>query len=147
MNKWVVRISRAFTMGLAWAAVWVPIGVVAARLIAGELDPEHIGGPLYAGFLCGTVFSAVAGTASGRHRLDELSSARAVACGALSGLLIGALPFVIGDQKESDRPLWVLPVVVMGALTLISAVSAGASAWLARMAKKGKWLDARTDVS
>ena len=34
MAEWVTRIGRAATMGLAWALLWVPVGVVAARLIA-----------------------------------------------------------------------------------------------------------------
>ena len=146
MDNWVTRISRALMMGLAWAVVWVPVGAVAGRLIVGELEPEHIGGPLYAGFLCGAIFSAVAGIASGRRRLRELSFSQAGAWGAVSGLLVGVLPFVLGDQHGSERPVWILPVVVTSSLTLMSAASAVGSAWLARMAKKGKWLDASADV-
>ena len=140
------RIGRAALMGLAWAAAWVPVGVVAGGLIVGETEPEHIGGPLYAGFLCGAVFSAVAGIAASRRRLDEMSLARATAWGAVSGLAVGALPFVLGDQHGSDRPLWILPVVVMASLLLMGAVSAVGSAWLFRMAKRGNWLGASAGV-
>ena len=147
METWLTRIGRALMMGLAWAVVWVPVGMAAGSVIVGELEPEHIGGPLYAAFLCGSIFSAVAGIASRRRRLGELSFSRAAASGAVSGLLIGMLPFVLGDQKGSERPLWILPVVVIGSLTLLCAVSAVVSAWLARMGKKGKWLDASADVS
>lgn len=134
--KWVTRFCRALMMGLAWGGVWVPLGVAAAGLILDELDPEHIGGPLYAGFLCGSVFSAVAGIASGRRRISELSFLRAGAWGALSGMIVGALPFVLGDQHGSDRPLWVLPVVVMSAMTLIASVSAVVSVWLGRVLRE-----------
>jgi hypothetical protein len=119
-------------MGLAWATAWVPIGVFGGRLVAGEVEPEHIGGPLYAGLLCGSVFSAVAGIASARRWLGELSLWRAGAWGAVSGAVVGVLPFVIGDQHAPEGPLWVLPVQVSGALSLLSAVSAVASTWVAR---------------
>ena len=135
MMNWVTRTCRALMMGLAWGALWVPVGVVGARMIVGELDPEHIGGPLYAGFLCGSVFSAVAGIASGRRRLGELSFLRAGSWGAVSGVLVGALPFVIGEQGR-DRPLWVLPVVVTSSMTLIASVSAVVSVWLGRVLRE-----------
>ena len=129
--KWVTRVSRALMMGLAWAAVWVPAGVVAARFIVGELDPEHIGGPLYAGVLCGTAFAAVAGIASGRRKLHELSFSQAALRGAVSGLLVGALPFVLGDGSGEGGP-WYFWIALCSTLSLLGAVSALASVWLAR---------------
>ena len=121
MQTWVAHISRAGMMGLAWAAVWVPAGMVTARLILGELDPEHIGGPLYAGFICGAMFSELAGIASGQRRLDELSPVRAMAWGAASGLFGGVLPFVLGDNG-SYQAGWSLTIVA------ISAIAAGIAA-------------------
>lgn len=137
MSKWMTRIGRTLMMGLAWAAAWVPVGMVVGTLIVGELEPEHIGGPLYAGFLCGAIFSVVAGIASGRRRLSELSASRAAGWGALSGLLVGALPFVLGGSQSSEPPLWIQLAVVIGSLTALSAASAVASAWLARNATRG----------
>lgn len=61
MKTWRRRIGRTAMMGLAWAAAWVPVGSLAGWLMVGELEPEWIGGPLYTGFLCGAMFSAVAG--------------------------------------------------------------------------------------
>jgi len=136
MQKWMTCIGRALLMGLAWAAVWAPLGMIAGRLIAGELEPEHVGGSLYAGFLCGSIFSAVGGIASGRRRLDELSFSRAAAWGAVSGLLVGVLPFVLGDQTASERPLWVLPVVVISSMTALGAFSASVSLPVARWLRK-----------
>jgi hypothetical protein len=112
----VTRISRAATMGLAWAAAWVLAGLLPARLIVGELEPEHIGGPLYAGFICGTLFAELAGIASGRRRLAELSPYRAAAWGALSGLFVGVLPFVLGSGDISDyQAVWATTIVATSA--------------------------------
>ena len=142
MKTWVTGIRRAVMMGLAWAACWVPVGVLVGRLIVGEAEPEHIGGALYSGFICGALFSALAGITAGRRRLDELSLGRAGALGVVSGLLVGALPFVLTGDYGAPNSLFVagdglLYVALFGALPLLSAVSGVASAWLARMAKNG----------
>ena len=90
--------------------------MLTGRLIVGEVEPEHVGGALYPSFLCGALFSALSGIATGRVRLDDLSVSRAAAWGAVSGVLVGALPFVLGDQHNpGERPLWVLPVAVISA--------------------------------
>jgi hypothetical protein len=147
MGKWMTGFSRAALMGLAWAVVWVPAGALVGTRIVGELEPEHIGGPLYAAFLCGALFSAVAGIAGGRHRLEEVAYSRAAAWGALSGLLTGAFPFVLGDQHGNPTPVWLLPVALMASMALASAVSAIGSAWVGRIAKKGNWFDAVTGAA
>ncbi|HYN09715.1 MAG TPA: hypothetical protein VES67_20200 [Vicinamibacterales bacterium] len=124
----MTRISRAAMMGLAWAGAWVLAGLLPARLIVGELEPEHIGGPLYAGFICGTVFSELAGMASGRRRLDELSPYRAAAWGALSGLFVGVLPFVLGEGDISNyQAVWATTIVAT------SATAAGIAAGRRRL--------------
>jgi hypothetical protein len=101
--------------------------------MVGELEPEWIGGPLYAGFLCGAMFSAVAGIADGRRGLDEISLARSSTLGAVSGLLAGALWVVL--VLASDPPQWLLEGAVVGSLTILSAVSGVGSALLARIGK------------
>jgi hypothetical protein len=98
VEKLITRVCRAAMMGLAWGPLWVAATVVPISLIVDDLDPGHIGGPLYAGFICGALFSELAGIASGRRRLDALSPSRAAAWGAMSGLFVGVLPFVIGDN-------------------------------------------------
>jgi hypothetical protein len=98
MNKWITPISRAAMMGLAWALAWLPFGVAGGRLLVGEVEPEHLAGPLFSGFLCGAMFTALTGMASGRRRLGDLSALRAAAWGAASGLFVGVLPFVLGDN-------------------------------------------------
>jgi hypothetical protein len=101
--------------------------------MVGELEPEWIGGPLYAGFLCGAMFSMVAGIANGHRELDELSLAQSGARGAVSGLLVGGLWVVV--VLSSDPPQWLLNGAVVGSLTLLSGVSGVGSALLARMVK------------
>ena len=133
MKKWPIRIGRAAMMGLAWAAAWVPVGSLAGWLIVGELEPEWIGGPLYAGFLCGAMFSTVAGIADGRRALDEMSLPLSGFRGAVGGLLVGALWLVLA--LISDPPRWLLEGAVVGSLTLLSAASGVGSALLARMGK------------
>jgi hypothetical protein len=98
----------------------------------GEVEPQHIGGAL-AGFPSGFLFAFLAGVASGRRRLADLSLARAAACGAVSGATIGILPSLIGSQHApGERPLWVLPVVMTGSMAALCAVSAVVSLPVAR---------------
>lgn len=126
---WITRFSRAAMMGLAFAGAWLPIGVVGGPLYVGELEPEHLGGPLYAGFICGVVFFALAGIASGR-RLGEMSAYQAAAWGAVSGLFTGMLPFVLGEGHATDyEAVWSMAIVA------ISSMAAG-------MAASRRWLGA-----
>jgi len=130
--------GRAALMGLAWAAAWLLPSMVGGSIHVGELEPEHIGGAL-AGFPSGFLFALFTGIASGRRRLGDLSLGRAAACGAVSGALIGTLPFVIGDQHGTDRPLWILPVVLTASMAALCAVSGAVSPpiarWLSRQNK------------
>ena len=140
----VTRIRRAFLIGVAWAAAWIPIAILIALIVDPDdsMDEPWFLAGAYAGFLCGAMFSAVAGIAAGRRRLGELSLSQAAARGAVGGMLVGVLPFLLGSQNAGERPLWVLPVVVIGTMTLMSATSAVVSAWLARHAKRGRLRDA-----
>lgn len=125
MRSVFILSARALGLGLAWAAIWVPIGAVAARLLVGELEPEHLAGPLYAAVLCGAIFSALGGVASGRVRLEAMSGPRALACGALTGLLVGVLPFVLGDDGSYSTAT-AIPAVAT------SALAAAIAAWRLR---------------
>jgi hypothetical protein len=148
MKKWLRRIRGAVLMGLTWAAVWVPVGLLIGMIVDpdGSMDEPWVLVGAYPGFLCGAVFSAVLGIAEGRRRFDELSLPRSGAWGAVSGLLVGVLPFVLGSQN-TELPLWLLPVLVIGSVTLLSTVSAVGSALLARMAKKRELRDPSADVA
>ena len=132
METWMTRFSRAAVIGLAWAAAWFLPSMIGGTIRAGEIEPQHIGGAL-AGFPSGFLFAFVAGIASGRRRLADMSLGRAAACGALSGVIIGVLPFLIGSQHApGDRPLWVLPVAITASMAALCAVSAVVSLPIAR---------------
>lgn len=133
MNNWLRRIRGAVLMGLAWAVVWAPVGLLIGMIVDpdGSMDEPWVALGTLPGFLCGVVFSMVLWITEGRRRFDELSLARAAVWGALAGLLVGVLPFVLGSQNTNGRPLWLLPVVVIGSVTLMSAVSASVSLALA----------------
>ncbi len=133
MRTWLRRIRGAVLMALTWAVVWAPVGVLIGMIV----DPDEsmdemwfaVGG--YPGFLCGAVFSAVLGIAEGRRKFDELSLSRVGAWGAVSGVLVGALPFVLGTPS-AQFPLWLRGVAIIGSITLLSAVSAAGSLALAK---------------
>src|SRR5687767_11775033 len=119
MQTLATQFGRAALMGLAWAAAWLLPSLIGGSIRHGEVEPQHIGGAL-AGFPSGFLFAFFAGIASGRRRLGDLSLARAVACGVVSGALIGMLPSLIGSQHApGDRPLWVLPVVMTAGMSAI----------------------------
>lgn len=136
MKKWLRRIRAAFVMGLVWAIVWAPVGIFIGMIVDpdGSMDEPWVLVGTLPGFLGGVVFSAVLGIAARRRRLNELSLLRVGAWGAVAGLLVGLLPFVLGDLNPRV-PVW-LPVVVTGSVTLLSAVSAAASLALARRAER-----------
>ena len=126
------QFSRASLIGLAWAAAWLLPSLIGGSFVDGEVEPPHIAGAL-AGLPCGFVFAFFAGIASGHRTLPDLSLARAAACGAASGALVGMLPFVIGSQHApGDRPLWVLPLLVTVSMSAACAVSAVVSLPIAR---------------
>jgi hypothetical protein len=129
-------------------AVWAPVAVLIGMIVDpdGSMDEMWLAIGAYPGFLSGVVFSAVLGIAARRRRFNELSLSRFAAWGALAGLLIGVLPFTLGDVN-TERPLWLLGVVIIGSITLLGAVSAAGSLALARMAEKRELLDARADVA
>ena len=148
MKKWLRRIRAAVTMGLLWAVPWA----VVALLIGMVVDPDEsmdemwwvIGA--YPGFLGGVLFSIVLSIAERHRRLDELSVRRFGAWGAVAGLAIGVLPFVLGTPR-AGIDVARLATVVIGSFTLMSAVSAAGSLALARRAEKREMLGAGADTS
>jgi hypothetical protein len=139
MRTWLERIRRAVLMALIWAVVWAPLGVLLGMIVDrdGSMDEPWVAAGAYPGFLCGLVFFAVIGIIDGRRRYDELSLSRVGAWGAVSGLLVIVLPLtgVLGTPN-TEHALWQLRVILIGAVTLLSAVSAIGSVLLARMAKQ-----------
>ena len=136
MKTWLKRIRGAGFMALSWAVVWAALGVLLGLIVDpdGSMDEMWFLIGAYPGFLCGVVFSAVRGIAEGRRGLDELPLSRVGARGAASGLLVSALPFVLGTPT-TDRPLWFWVAAIIVPVTVLSSVSAVTSALLARTAK------------
>ena len=100
----------------------------------------------YPGFLCGAVFYAVVGIAEGRRGIDALALSRAGVWGALSGLLVGVFPFVVGTVNTA-YPLWLWGVATITPVTLLSSASAVISVLIAGMAKKRAMGDISGDVA
>ena len=147
MRRWPRRIRGALLMGLTWAAVWAPLAVLIGVLIDpdGSMDEMWVAVGAYPGFLGGVLFSAVLGIAARRHGFEALSLSRVAAWGAVAGLLVGALPFAVGEPT-SELPVWLLAAVVIGATTLLSAASAAGSLVIARRGKRPVLLDADGDL-
>jgi hypothetical protein len=137
MKKWMRRILGAVGMSLTWAAGWGLVGVLIGIFADphGSIDDMWVVTLGVPGFLSGVVFSAVLRIAEGCRRSDELSLSRFGAWGAVAGLLLGVLPFAVGSPN-SELPLWLLGVVIIGPMTILSAVSAVGSALLFRFAAR-----------
>ena len=143
MKQWLRRVRGAVGMGLTWALVWAPVAVlVGTQIVDPDNSMDEMGVMIGAlpGFLSGVMFSAVLGIAAGRRRLDELSVARVGGWGAVAGMLIGILPFVLG-KPEGGRPQWLLAGVVITSITLLGALSAAGSLALAQRAQTRPSLD------
>lgn len=145
MKQWLRRVRGAVGLGVTWALVWAPIAVIIGFIVDpdGSLDEMWPLIGAYPGFLGGVLFSILLGVAARHRRLDELSVPRAAAWGALAGLMVGSLPFLLGDSNSSR--LWLLATVVIGTITLLSAASAAGSLALAQRAGRRAMGDARPD--
>ena len=145
MTNWLRGVRSAVVMGLAWALVWAPIAVLIGTLIVdpdNSMDEMWVVIGAYPGFLCAVIFSALLAVAERGYRLHDVPLSRVGAWGAVAGLLVGAFPFAVG-RSNSELPVWLLAVAVIGSITLLSAVSAVGSALLARMAKNRQPRDVR----
>ena len=153
MKRWLRRIRGAVGMGLIWAAGWALVGVLIGLSwslgLPMEWFIEVFDAPLAAlavpGFVGGVVFSTVLGVAGRRRRFDELSLPRFGAWGALGGLLLGLFPTLL--VVSTGAASVAAAAVIIGTLTLLSAVSASGSLALARMAEDRELLDASAEVA
>ena len=101
------------------------------------------------GFVGGAFFSAVLGIAGRRRRFDELSLPRFAAWGAVGGLLLGLFPaaMVAVGLASANVDVGLFTAVIIGPLSLLSAVSASGSLALARMTEDRALLEASEDVA
>jgi hypothetical protein len=149
VNTWLRRIRAALVMGVIWALVWMPIGPVLGAILDpdGAMDEPWIAVGTFPGFLAGVMFSVVLGIAARRRKLDELSVAKVGGWGTVAGLIVGSIPFLMGDQNPNIQPAWMLPLVVISSITVLSTVSAATAFALARKAARQELPAAHDDVS
>jgi hypothetical protein len=143
VKKWLRRIRAAVTTGLLWAVAWAVVAVLIGMVVDPDESMDEMW-PLigaYPGFLGGVLFSIVLAIAERRRNLSELSVRRFGAWGAVAGLVIGVLPFLLGTPS-AEIDVARLAAVVIGSFTLMSAASAAGSLALARKAEKREMLGA-----
>ena len=69
MTKWLKRIRAALVMGLIWAVVWLPAGLLLGMVLDpdGSMDEPWVLVGTLPGFLAGVMFSVVLGIAARRN--------------------------------------------------------------------------------
>jgi hypothetical protein len=135
-SNWMRRSRDAVLVGLAWAVAWAPVAVLIGLVVDpdGSADEMWPAIGAYPGWAAGVVFCALLAMAEGRRGWAELPLLRAGAWGAAAGLLVGVLPFTIGEAT-TEIPLWQLAAMVIGAITAMSAASAVGSVLVSRYAR------------
>jgi len=125
-------------MGLTWAMVWLPAGLLIGFIVDpdGTMDEPWILVGTLPGFLAGVIFSVVLGIAAGRRKLDELSVAKVAGWGAGAGLLLGSFALLAGDHGPDAPRVLPLDLLIISAITMLSAISAAGSLMLARKSER-----------
>jgi hypothetical protein len=142
MSTWLKGMGRAVLMALAWALLWAPFGVLTGVLLdpTGTMDEPWPALGAYPGFLCGVVFSIV--LAARHRRLAELSFSQAVVWGTVTSLLVIA-PLFTGllGTPNTEHTLWQWRYAILGAVILLSSISAVGSVLVAGMHNKRRLSD------
>jgi len=148
MKNWLKRFRGALSLGVIWAIAWGSVGFLMeifvdphGRIV--DIWPAVLGLPAFFG---GVFFSAVLGFAERRHRFDELKLSRVAAWGAVGGVLVGLLPFVLGEPTGDVNALK-LALMIVPPISLLSAISAAGSLAIARMSDARESLDGRSNIA
>ena len=163
MGKWLRRIRGAVGMGLTWALGWAVVGLligVTSKLLPGlpfwDSFFRVFDAPLPAaavpGFFAGAFFSIVLGIAGRRRRFAELSLPLFGALGAVGGVMLSLLPAAmvgvgLASTNDPNASVWPITAVILGPITLLSALSATVTLMLARRAEGRELLVASGDVA
>ena len=124
------RLKGAIGMALTWGFTWSLVGAVPRWLFGFNPDaPFPIIFGVF-GFAAGLIFFALLTLIEGRRSLDQMSSPRFAAWGALGGILLSAV-FVRAASFSGAEALLIAPVFAAAC-----AVSAVGSLVLARRAVK-----------
>lgn len=136
MRSWRRRIRGAVLMGLTWAVVWAPIGLLIGFIVDrdGSMDEPWIAVGALPGFFAGGIFSILLGVVGRRQKFEGFSLRKFATWGAGAGLIMGVSPFLLGSAN-SALPSW-FPAVVIGSITVLGSASAAASLLLARKAER-----------
>jgi len=158
VKTWLRRIRGAIGMGLTWALGWAVVGVLIG--VTSILLPwlpfwdaffRVFDAPLPAaavpGFFAGAFFSIVLGIAGRRRRFAELSLARFGAWGAVGGVMLSLFPAAmvavgLASANNPDSSVWPVTAVILGPLTVLSAISAVVTLAVARRAERRELLEA-----
>lgn len=122
-------------LALAWAVVWAPIAVVLGTFVIdpdNSMDEMWVAVGAFPAVLCAVIFSGLLALAE--TGLEQVSLPRAAAWGAVTGVLVGAIPFGLGTPNPNNAD-W-LGLAVMGSFALMSSASAVGSAMLTRIANR-----------
>lgn len=135
MPTWLRRTRAALTVGLGWALLWAPVGVLVGLVVDpdGSMDEMWFLIFGYPGFLGGVLFSILLALRERRRAVVELKLPRVAAWGGLAGFAVGTLPFLIGDPSGSI-PVALLYAIAAGSITTLSALSAAGTVAIAQRA-------------
>ena len=143
--KTLARMRGALLLALVWSLAWAPLGVLVGMIVDadGAMDEPWIAVGAYPGFLSAILFVVLRALIDGRRGLAEVSPARASALGAVSGLLVILLPFsgLIGTPN-TEHEFWRWRFVIIGAVGLLSGLSAIVSVLVARTKRRRPYLPA-----
>lgn len=149
-SRFLTRLRGALGMGVTWAFGWAIAGIligVASRLAPGPMWDAFFkifDAPLPAlavpGFVGGALFSLVLSVVARRRPFAALSLPRFAAWGAVGGVLLFCVPFVmlglnLATGTENSRSFWHLSAVIGLPFTVLSAISACATLFVARRSR------------
>lgn len=138
MTSWLRRVRAVLVLGVTWAVICAVVGGGVMEAFVdpnGEiLDmwPQTLAIP---GFLFGVGFAAALAVTGRRTRFEELSLGRFTLLGTAVGVTLGAAALLAGLAPGIVSPL-VRTAVILGPVAALSAVSAGASLAIARVATR-----------